>query len=111
MSEVSSEKSRGRKRASRPARTPEERENQLISLAYDVAEQRLRDGSATAQEVVHFLRLGTTRNQLEQEKIALESELLKTRKSRIESEETSEELYKNAIEALTRYQGKNHGSA
>lgn len=89
----------------RPARTPEERENQLIAIAYDLVERRIMEGTATSQEVVHFLKLGTTRNQLEQEKLALESELLKAKKERLDSEERTEAMYAEAIEALSDYKG------
>lgn len=51
----------------RPALTPEARENQLISLAVDLVEQRLLDGTASAQEVTHFLKLGSMREKLERE--------------------------------------------
>lgn len=89
----------------RPARTPEERENQLIAMAYDLAERRIMEGTATSQELVHFLKLGTTRNQLEQEKLALESELLRSKKERLDSEERTEAMYSEAIEALSNYKG------
>ena len=51
----------------RTATSPEARENQLISLAYDLVEQRLRDGTATSQETVHFLKLGSTKDRIEKE--------------------------------------------
>ena len=60
----------------RPALTPEAREGQLIALATDLVEQRLRDGTATSQEVVHFLRLGSMRERLEREKLENENILL-----------------------------------
>lgn len=90
----------------RPARTPEERENQLIALTYDLVESRIRDGSATSQETTHFLKLGSLRNQLEIEKLKTETQLLSAKRESIESAERSEELYQNAIEALKRYKGE-----
>ena len=49
------------------ATTREERENELINLAYDLVEQRMRDGTATAAETTHFLKLGSSREMLERE--------------------------------------------
>lgn len=94
-------------RRTRPAETPEARENQLISLAYDVAEQRLRDGSATSQEVVHFLRLGSTKSKEELEKLKSENELLRAKTEAIETAKNIESLYKEAIEAMKTYSGNN----
>lgn len=91
---------------SRPARTPEERENQLIALTYDLVESRIRDGSATSQETTHFLKLGSLKNKLEIEKLKTETQLLSAKRESIESAERSEELYNNAIEALKRYKGE-----
>lgn len=91
---------------SRPARTPEERENRLIALTYDLVESKIRDGTATSQETTHFLKLGTVKNQLEIEKLRTEQQLLEAKKHSIESAERSEELYNKAIEALKRYKGE-----
>nr|DAH12818.1 MAG TPA: hypothetical protein [Caudoviricetes sp.] len=94
-----------KKRKIKPAETPEARENQLISLAYDVAEKRLLDGSATSQEVVHFLRLGSVKAREELVKLRNENELLKAKTKAIESAENVEVLYKEAIEAMKAYSG------
>lgn len=93
----------------RPALTPEARENQMIALAMDLAEERLRDGSASSQEVVHFLKLGTAKEKLEREKIEKEISLLSEKKKALESAERSEELFSNAIEAMKMYTGSNTG--
>ena len=66
----------GVKRKPRPALTPEARENQLISMAYDLVEQRLLDGTATSQETTHFLKLGSTKARLEMEKLQKEQKYL-----------------------------------
>lgn len=90
----------------RPATTLEARENQMIALAVDLAEQQLRDGTASAQVVTHFLRLGTSRERLEQEKLARENELLKSRTDQIASAAKVEELYKEALNAMRSYSGQ-----
>ena len=88
-----------------PALSPEAREKQLISLAVDLAEQRLLDGTASAQEVVHFLRLGSTRARIEQEMLKDQSELVKAKTEAIKSAKRVEELYESAMIAMKRYSG------
>lgn len=89
----------------RPALTPEAREGQLIALATDLVEQRLRDGTATSQEVVHFLRLGSMRERLEREKLQNENTMLKAKAKALESQADMKDIYSNAIEAMRRYSG------
>lgn len=90
---------------SHPAATPEERENQLISLAFDRAEQQLRDGTASSQVITHFLKLGTVKAEYEVEKLKKENALLEAKTSAIESQENVERLYADAIEAMKKYRG------
>lgn len=89
----------------RPATTPEGRENQMIALAVDLAEKQLEEGTASAQVITHYLKLGTTRERLEQKKLSLESELLVAKKEAIESAARVEELYLNALNAMRSYGG------
>lgn len=89
-----------------PARTPEERENRLISLATDLAERQLEDGSATAQVITHYLKLGSTRERLEQEKLERENELLATKVEVMASAKRVEELYATALQAMRSYAGQ-----
>lgn len=90
----------------RPATTPEGRENQLISLAYDLAEEQLRDGSASAQVITSFLRMGTTRERLEQERLQRENLLLSAKVDQIASGKRIEELYESALSAMRQYSGQ-----
>ena len=96
-----------KKGKSHPAATPEERENQLISLAFDRAEQQLREGTASSQVIVHFLKLGTVKNEIELEKLRRENDLLAAKTSAIESAENVERLYADAIKAMQKYRGTN----
>lgn len=89
----------------RPALTPEARENQLISLAVDLVEQRLRDGTASAQETTHFLKLASRKAKLEAERAELENELIKAKTQSIRDQADIKTLYKDAIEAMRRYSG------
>lgn len=90
----------------RPALTPEARENQMIALAVDLVEQRLLDGTASSQETTHFLKLGSTKNRLEMEKLQEENRLLKAKTEALQSAKRVEELYSEAIKAMRRYSGQ-----
>lgn len=87
----------------RPAETLDSRENQLVSYAIDLAEQQLLDGTASAQVITHYLKLGTTRERLEKEKMELELELIKAKTESYKSAKRIEELYANAMNAMKSY--------
>lgn len=97
--------SMGPSRRSAPATTPEGREQQLVSLAHDLVEERLRDGTASATETVHFLKLGSTRERLEQMRLEAEVKLQNAKIESLESQARMEELYAKAIGAMSLYQG------
>lgn len=86
-----------------PAITPEDRENQMIAMAVDITEQKMRDGTAPAMLIAHYLKLATTREQLEKEKLKKEIALLEAKRTAVESATKIEELYSNAIKAMTSY--------
>lgn len=98
-----SEKSRPRRP---PATTPEARENQLIAKAVDLAERQLSDGSASAQVISHYLKLGSSREKLEQERLSEEIELQKAKREAMASAARVEELYGAAIAAMRSYAGQ-----
>lgn len=97
--------SRSRK-SRRPATTAEGRENQLISLAVDLAEKQLVEGTASSQVVTHFLKLASTREKLEQERLQRENLLLSAKVDQIASGSRIEELYEDAIKAMRSYSGQ-----
>lgn len=86
-----------------PASTSAGREAQMISLAMDLAEEQLRNGTASSQVITHFLKLGTENARLERERLENENLLLQARADQIKSSKESGELYANAIEAMRRY--------
>lgn len=90
----------------RPAITPQGRENQLIAHAVDLVERRLTEGTASAQETVFYLKLGSTREKLEQQRLEAENELLKARVEALQSASRMEELTREAIEAFRSYSGQ-----
>jgi hypothetical protein len=89
-----------------PATTPEARENQLIAKAVDLAERQLADGTASAQVITHYLKLGSSREKLEQERISRENELLQAKREAMASAARVEELYTGAINAMRAYVGQ-----
>ena len=89
----------------RPALSPEARENQMISLAMDLVEERLRNGTASSQETTHFLKLASTKEQLEKAKLEKEIQEKEAKIKSLESSQHSEELYREAINAFRSYSG------
>ena len=89
-----------------PARTPKAREDELIGLAVDLAEKQLREGTASTQVIVHYLKLASPRSRAEMEKLENENALLKVKADAIEAEQRTEEAYIAAIEAMRRYSGE-----
>lgn len=98
-------KSTTTKEKTRPGITPESRETQLVALAIDLAEQQLRDGTASSQVITHYLKLGTMKEKLEREKLEKENELLKAKTESIQSAKRVEELYEQALNAMKHYSG------
>jgi len=88
-----------------PAKTPEGRERQLIGLAYDLAEQQLREGTASAQVITQFLKSGSSRDRLEMKKLEAELRLTEAKIQQIASVERIEKLYSEAISAMRSYGG------
>lgn len=99
-SENDSEKSK-----TRPALTPEARENQLVSLAIDLAEKQLREGTASSQVITHYLKLGSTKERIEKEILEKQKELIEAKTINLQSAQRVEELYANALEAMRNYSG------
>lgn len=88
-----------------PASTLEGRENQLISRAVDLAEKQLMDGTASAQVITHYLKLGSSREKLEQERLEQEVAFMKIKAEAMESAKRVEELYGQALNAMRSYSG------
>ena len=93
----------------RPALTPEARENQLISLAIDLAEKQLLDGTASSQVITHQLKLGSTKERIEKEILGEQKKLITAKTDALQSAPRMEALYKNALDAMREQGG--HGSS
>lgn len=90
----------------RPALTPEARENQMISLAMDLVEQRLLDGTATSQETTHFLKLATYKSKLENELLEAQTQMAIAKKEALKAQQRSDEMFAEAIKAFKNYSGQ-----
>ena len=91
----------------RPGLTPEARENQMISLAMDLAERQLLEGTASSQLITEFVKRGSTRERLEREILEKNRELIEAKTQTLQSVKKTEELYANALSAMQKYSG--HG--
>ena len=92
--------------AMRPALTPEARENQMISLAMDLVEKRIRKGTASSAETTHFLKLATSKTMLEKQKLEEENKLLQAKTEAINAKKDNEELYREVLKAMREYSGE-----
>ena len=107
MAKVKNTTNSDKNKSIRPALTPEARENQLIYLATELAEQQLRDGTASSQVITHYLKLGSTKERIEKEILEKQKELISAKTEALQSAKKIEELYANAISAMRQYSG--HG--
>lgn len=99
------ESDKPKKKDIRPALTPEARENQLIFLATELAEQQLRDGTASSQVITHYLKLGSSKEKIEKEILERQKDLITAKTEALQSAKHIEELYANAIDAMKSYSG------
>jgi len=105
VAKVKADGSSSYSRKMRPALHPEARENQLISLAVDLAEEQLKSGTASSQVITHFLKLGSTKERLEKEILVEQAGLMRAKTEAIQSGKKVEELYANALSAMRLYSG------
>lgn len=106
MKKESEKSEKPKQKRFRPALNPDVRENQLISLAIDLAEKQLREGKASSQVITHYLKLGSSKERLEREKLEKENVLLRAKAEAIESAKRSEEFYAEALKAFRTYAGQ-----
>lgn len=88
-----------------PAMDPDARENQLASLAIDLAEKKLRDGTASNQLIIHYLKAVSSKERIEKEKLEIEKELMAAKREAIKAAERQDLMYKEAIDAMRSYSG------
>lgn len=107
MAHINNSGGSGSGRKIRPGLTPESRENQVISLAYDLAEKQILEGTASSQVITHFLKLGSTKEKIEKEILEKQKELITAKTEALQSAKRIEELYTDAIKAMRKYSGYN----
>ena len=90
----------------RSAITPEARENQLISLAVNLAAKQLQDGTASSQVITHYLKLGTEKARLENERLEEENKLLRAKTKALEDAQEMKVMYAEALKAMRNYSGQ-----
>lgn len=83
----------------------EDRENVCIRLAMDLAERRLREGTASAQEVTHFLKLGSTKERMERQLLEKQIAYTSAKTAAMVNPSMEEEKYNEVLEALKEYGG------
>lgn len=89
-----------------PTLTVEGRENQLIAAAYDLAEKRILEGTASSQELTYFLKMGSSKTKLENEKLKEEVTHLRAKTSALEAQISNEALLDKALRAFRSYRGE-----
>lgn len=107
MAKVTTTSTSSKSKKMRAALTPEARENQLISLATDLAEQQLRDGTASSQVITHYLKLGSTKERIEKEILEENKKLITAKTKALADAADMKQMYAEAIKAMRRYSG--HG--
>lgn len=107
MGKVKQKASKDSSSMMRPALTPEARENQLISLAVDLAEKQLREGTASSQVITHYLKLGSTKERIEKEILEKQKDLIDAKTQNLKSMERQEQMYAEALKVFRGYSG--HG--
>lgn len=90
----------------KPFLTPDAEEKQLISLAMERAKEQLINGTASSQVITHFLKLGSSKEQLEKELLAQQTELAAAKSKQLRDTEKIERLYNDAMKAMSEYSGK-----
>lgn len=103
MKKAKVESSSSSRRRLKPALTPEDRENQLVALAVDLAEKQLLEGTASSQVITHYLKIGSSKERLEREILEKQKGLIDAKTQNLQSSQRIEELYANAINAFRNY--------
>lgn len=98
-------------RKTRPALTPEARENEMIALAVDLAEEQLRNGTASSQVITHYLKLGSSKERIEKEMLLEQKELLVAKTESLKAARQAEEEYAKVLDALRLYTGQDDDSS
>ncbi len=105
MGRTSTKTSKDSQRKHKPATSPEARENQLVNYAMELAERQLREGIASSQVITHYLKIGSSKEKLELEKLKEENKLLIAKTEALQSAKQSEVEYAEVLKAMRTYSG------
>lgn len=75
-------------------------------MAYDAAEERILNRTASSQEIVHFLKLGSSKERIEKEILERQKDLITAKTEAIKAAKRMEEVYEKAIKAMKIYSGE-----
>ncbi len=92
--------------ARRRAQSPEARENQLINLAVDLAEKQIVEGNVSPLVLAHYIRMGSTKERLEREKLKKENEHLQAKIEALQVAKETGARYEEALRAFASYSGQ-----
>lgn len=84
--------------------TPEEREKQLQSKAFDLAEKQLDAGTASSQVITQLMKGASAREELEKDRLRAEVRMANARIEQMESAVRLEASIEAALEAFRSYQ-------
>ena len=87
----------------RRSRSVKGRNEELQALAMEKLEERLRDGTATAAEIIYMVKLTSRKSQLELENLEMQNKLLRAKTIAIESEHDAAQAYRDAMKAFAGY--------
>lgn len=88
-----------------PALTDDAEELQMISLARQLSMERMKSGTASAQEIVYWLKMGSSEKRIEKEILEEQKKLVKAKTKAINDAEVTAKAYQDAVAALKTYQG------
>lgn len=88
-----------------PMLSEEAIENLCIAESYNLVYQRIKNGTASAQEVCHFLKLGSSKSRLELNMMEQQKDLLAAKTEAIAQGEDIRKLTSDAIAAMSEYRG------
>lgn len=90
----------------RPTISEEARIQRITSLAYDLVEQRMLDGTASSQETTYFLKASSNEAKLKLAILEKEEKLIAAKTEQINSQRRTEELLDKAMKAFASYTGQ-----
>ena len=106
MPRAKSTPSSGNTRNVRPALSPEAEENQIISMAMDLAKKQIMEGTASSQVITHFLKLGSTKERIEKEILEKQKDLIEAKTQAYKASDEIKEMYAEALKAMRTYSGQ-----